>query len=163
MFFIFKIKHFQKIALALLLLILSNCQLKEPIKTHGINFLENRSKKILVNKSNKNDVLEILGPPSTKSSFDDNIWVYIETKKTSTSIFKLGKRNTEKNNILILQLDDLGLIKTKSFYDLAKMNEIEFSEKITSSGYQKNSYVYNLLTSLRHKINSPIERTKSKK
>mgnify|MGYP003313611834 CR=1 FL=1 len=90
-------------------------------------------------------------------------WVYIETKKTSTSIFKLGKRNTEKNNILILQLDDLGLIKTKNFYDLAKMNEIEFSEKITSSGYQKNSYVYNLLTSLRHKINSPIERTKSKK
>ena len=84
-------------------------------------------------------------------------------KKTSTSIFKIGKRNTEKNNILILQLDDLGLIKTKNFYDLAKMNEIEFSEEITSSGYQKNSYVYNLLTSLRHKINSPIERTKSKK
>ena len=152
-----------KIILIILFILISSCSTNKVVKNHGTSFIKSKSQDIVVNKSNKNDVLEILGPPSTKSSFDDNIWVYIETKKTSTSIFKLGKRNMEKNNILILQLDDLGLIKTKNFYDLAKMNEIEFSEKITSSGYQKNSYVYNLLTSLRHKINSPIERTKSKK
>ena len=44
MFFIFKIKHFKNNILSLIF-ILSNCQLKEPIKGHGINFLENRSKK----------------------------------------------------------------------------------------------------------------------
>ena len=117
-----------KIILIIVFILISSCSTNKVVKNHGTSFIKNKSKDLVVNKSNKNDVLEILGPPSTKSSFDDNIWVYIETKKTSTSIFKLGKRNTEKSNILILQLDDLGLIKTKNFYDLAKMNEIEFSE-----------------------------------
>ena len=99
-----------KIILIIIFILISSCSTNKVVKNHGTSFIKNKSKDLVVNKSNKNDVLEILGPPSTKSSFDDNIWVYIETKKTSTSIFKLGKRNTEKNNILILQLDDLGLI-----------------------------------------------------
>ena len=103
-----------KIILIIVFILISSCSTNKVVKNHGTSFIKNKSKDLVVNKSNKNDVLEILGPPSTKSSFDDNIWVYIETKKTSTSIFKLGKRNTEKNNILILQLDDLGLIKTKN-------------------------------------------------
>ena len=96
-----------KIILIIVFILISSCSTNKVVKNHGTSFIKNKSKDLVVNKSNKNDVLEILGPPSTKSSFDDNIWVYIETKKTSTSIFKLGKRNTEKNNILILQLDDL--------------------------------------------------------
>ena len=131
------------------------------VKNHGNSFIKSKSETLIVNKSNKNDILQILGPPSTKSSFDENIWVYIETKKINRSIFKLGKRKTEKNNILIINIDNFGLLKSKEFFNLAKMNDVEFTKKVTLSGYQKNSYVYNLLTSLRHKINSPIERTKS--
>ena len=97
-----------KIILIIIFILISSCSTNKVVKNHGTSFIKNKSKDLVVNKSNKNDILEILGPPSTKSSFDDNIWIYIETKKTSTSIFKLGKRNTEKNNILILQLNDLG-------------------------------------------------------
>ena len=151
-----------KIILIILFILISSCSTNKVVKNHGNSFIKSKSGELFINKSNKNDVLELLGPPSTKSSFNENLWIYIETKKTSTSIFKLGKRSTAKNNILIVQLDDLGLVKSKEFYDLEKMNDLQFSEKITSSAYQKDSFVYNLLTSLRNKINSPIERTKSK-
>ena len=144
------------------LIFISSCTTNKVVKNHGNSFVESKSKELTVDKSNKNDVLDVLGPPSTKSSFDNRVWIYIETKKTSTSIFKLGKKKTEKNNVLILQLNNMGLLKSIDFFDMAKMNDIEFTKKITSSEYQKNSYVYNLLTSLRHKINSPIERSKTK-
>ena len=44
-----------------LLTILTNCQLKEPKKIHGINFLENRESLLIVNKTNKNDVIKLIG------------------------------------------------------------------------------------------------------
>ena len=104
----------------------------------------------------------ILGPPSTKSSFNDKIWIYVERKEVSTSVFKLGKRKLKKNNVLVVELDDNGILLKKDLFDINKMNDVKFSEQITSSGYQKDSYVYNLLTSLRDKINSPIKRKRSK-
>ncbi len=151
-----------KKTLLILLILISSCSTNKVVKNHGSSLIKSKSEELIINRSNKNDILELLGPPSTKSSFNENLWIYIETKKVSTSIFRLGKRSTDKNNILIVQLDSIGLVKSKEFYDLEKMNNLQFSEKITSSAYQKDSFVYNLLTSLRNKINSPIERTRSK-
>ena len=116
---------------------------------------------MLIDKSNKNDIYELLGPPSIKSVFDNNTWIYIERKKESTSIFKLGKKKLKKNNVLVVEIDKKGLLKKKTFYDLNNMNDLDFDKSLTQSGYQKNSYVYSVLTSLRQKINSPIKRKKS--
>ena len=99
----------------ILLIFITSCTTNKVVKNHGNSFIKSKSEELIVNKSNKNDVLEILGPPSTKSSFDHNLWVYIETKKVSTTIFKLGKRKTQKNNILILHLNDLGLVESKEY------------------------------------------------
>ena len=81
--------------------------------------------------------------------------------KESTSIFKLGKKKLKKNNVLIVEIDNKGLLKKKILYNLNKMNDIDFDKSLTQSGYEKNSYVYSVLTSLRQKINSPIKRKKS--
>ena len=64
--------------LLLLLLFISSCQRKEIVKTHGISYLEKREKLIFVNKSNKNDTINIFGQPSTKGMTDENLWIYIE-------------------------------------------------------------------------------------
>ena len=105
----------------------------------------------------------LLGPPSTKSTFDNNLWIYLERKEVSTSIFKLGKKRLEKNNVLVIQLDDKGILSKKDLFDINKMNDLDFSRNITMSGYQKDTYVYNLLSSLREKINSPIKRKRANK
>ena len=147
--------------LLILLLIISSCSSNKVISNHGTRFIDIKSKKLLINESNKNDIYNLIGPPSIKSAFDSNTWIYIERVKENTSIFKLGAKKLKKNNVLIVEIGSKGLLKKKIFYDLTKMNDIEFDKSLTESGYEKNSYVYSVLTSLRQKINSPIKRKKS--
>ena len=137
---------------------ISGCSSNKVITSHGNTLIDVKSKKLVINVTNKNEILSILGPPSTISTFDENLWIYVETLKKSTSIFKLGDRKLEKSNVLIVKLNKEGILKKKDFFDLDKMNEVNFDETITMSDYDKNSYVYSLLTSLREKINSPVKR-----
>ena len=101
-----------------------------------------------------------LGNPSVKSNFNENLWIYIETKKTNQSIFKLGKKKIEKNNVLVIFLNELGIVSKKEFYDINNLNKLNFSKKTTTNIYEKDTYLYNLLTSLRNKINAPFKKEK---
>ena len=148
--------HYKIIYLVIFLLI-ANCNLKTASNIHGISALEIKSKNIIINKSNKNDVTGLLGPPSVRSNFDDNLWIYLETKKTNQTIFKLGKQKIEKNNVLVLQINKLGIVSKKEFYDVNNLKNMKFSKKNTENIYEKNTYLFNLLTSLREKINAPFK------
>ena len=136
---------------------MTSCNVKKSSNIYGITSLKNKSKNIIINKSNKNDVKNLLGPPSVKSNFDENLWIYIETKKTNQSIFKLGKQKIEKNNVLVINLNEIGIVSKKEFYDINNLNKIKFSKKTTENIYEKNTYLYNLLSSLRDKINAPFK------
>ena len=142
--------------------IISSCTSGKVINNHGNNLINITNSKLIVNKTNKNDIMDLLGPPSSKSSFNENIWIYIETKKQSTSLFKIGSRKLIKSNVLVVRLNERGVLKKKDYYNIDDMNKIKFSEQVTKSGYDKNSYVYGVLRSLRDKINSPIKRKSSK-
>ena len=142
--------------------IISSCSSGKVVNTHGNNLINITNSKLIVNKTNKNDIIDLLGPPSSKSSFNENIWIYIETKKQSTSLFKIGSRKLIKSNVLVVRLNERGVLKKKDYYNIDDMNKIKFSEQVTQSGYDKNSYVYGVLRSLRDKINSPIKRKSSK-
>ena len=85
--------------LLIILFFITSCNKKEILKTHGIAYLEKREKLIIINKSNKNDAIAILGQPSTKGMIDDNLWIYIERTSTRGSILKLGKNYLKKNNV----------------------------------------------------------------
>ena len=132
MFFIFKIKHYKSLILIVLITILSNCQLKDPIKGHGINFLENRSKKITINNSNKNDVINTLGNPHTKSIDDENLWFYFDRKLASGKMMKFGDMDLLENNVLVLNFDKYGIVKQKEFYSkvYTNFNSINRKSKI---------------------------------
>ena len=149
-----------KIIYFILFLLITNCNVKTASNIYGISSLESKSKKIIINKSNKNDLKVFLGSPSVKSNFNENLWIYIETKKTNQSIFKLGKKKIEKNNVLVIFLNDLGIVSKKEFYDIDNLNKLNFSKKTTDDIYEKDTYLYNLLTSLRDKINAPFKKAK---
>ena len=149
-----------KYILILILLFTLSCSLNKVKNNHGVLSLENKINKIEINKSNSNDIINIFGPPSTKSTFDNNIWIYIERKKENRSIFKLGNQKIVKNNVAILEINSKGILKKKEIYDLNKMNKYKFTEDITDNNYEKNSYIYGVLTSLREKINAPAKRKK---
>ena len=137
-----------------------SCNINKVKNNHGVLSLENKFNKIQINKSNSNDIINIFGPPSTKSTFDNKVWIYIERKKTNRSIFKLGNQKIEKNNVVVLEINKKGILSKKEIYDIANMNKYEFSKKKTSKKYGKDSYIYGVLTSLREKINAPSKRKK---
>ena len=146
-----------KILLFTLFFILS-CTTNKVVKHHGVHFLDKKQQKLEINSTNKNDVINLLGEPSTKSSFDNDVWIYIERKISTGSIFKLGKEKLIKNNVLVLEIDDMGLLADIKFYDKNTMNDIEFVSRSTDSAYKKRSFVYDFLSSMRQKINEPMKK-----
>ena len=155
---------FHKILLIILFLIISGCSASKINKSHGVVGIEDKFSLLKLNEDNSNDIISLIGPPSTKSKFDKNLWIYIERKKVKKSIFKLGKEKYVSNNVLVLKIDNKGLLKDKKIYKLDDMNDnYKFSEDITTISYKNNSFIYNLLSSIKQRINAPAQRgTKNK-
>jgi outer membrane protein assembly factor BamE (lipoprotein component of BamABCDE complex) len=150
MFFSFKY-HINKILL-LSFLILVNCQLQQPLKTHGIIYLENRAKKLELNTSNKNDVIKILGQPQVKDEDNENTWIYFERILTKGNYHKLGQHVLKENNILVLSFDKYGVLNELNFLDKENINKIAFSEKETTNELAQKSFVEKFLQSIRQKM-----------
>ena len=150
MFFCFK-NHFNRLFIVLFI-ILAACQLQEPTKNHGIVFLKNRSDQLILNKSNKNDVIRIIGQPHSKSINDDNIWIYLERTLTKGKYHKLGQHVLKKNDTLVLKFDKFGILKSKKIYNKDDTNKIAFSRKETRNELSKDSFVESFLQSLKQKM-----------
>ena len=133
----------------------SNCTLDKVINDHGTKFIDEKEKKLIVNSTNKNDIIKLLGPPSTKSMFDNDVWIYIERNKAKRSLLSIGAEKTYTNNVLVLEIDNKGLLVKKELHQIDKMNKINFSNDKTTVNYSKNSFTYDFLNSLRQKINNP--------
>ena len=152
----------KKILFLYIVLFLSNCTLNKVVQHHGVHNLEKKQIKLKVNNSNKNDILKIIGPPSTKSSFENDVFIYIERKTSSSKLTKLGKKKLLVNNVLVLEINNKGILIDKKFYDKNSMQEIEFVENTTTTDYSKRSFIYNFLSSLRTKIDDPLGKKRSK-
>ena len=134
------------------LIFFTGCQRNKVIKTHGIAYLDKREKLIVVNKSNKNDAIGVLGLPATKGMTDDNLWIYIETTKARGKLLKLGRSYLKKNNVLILEFNKYGVLSKKEFYDKESMKQINFAKAITENDVKKENFIYSFLSSLRQKM-----------
>ena len=145
-----------RIVLLVIFLFVVNCKFNKIVDSHGTHYLEKKEKELTINISNKNDIISLLGPPSTKSKFDNDLWIYIERKKTRSTLIKLGKKKIYVNNVLLLEIDNKGLLAKKEFFDIEDMNKIDFVKGETEITYSKRSFVYDFLSSMRQKVNDPL-------
>ena len=151
MFSFFK-NHFIKIIIVFI--ILSGCKLQEPLKTHGIVYLENRANKLIINKSNKNDVIKIFGQPQIKDSDNIDTWIYLERILTKGKYHKLGKHIVKQNNVLILDFNKYGILKNKKLLNKEDINQIKFSKKNTENELSQKNFIRSFLESIRQKMYS---------
>ena len=144
--------------------IVSNCTFKPVVKHHGVPFLEKKQLELTINESNKNDIIKILGNPSTTSKFDNDVWIYIERKQTQSKLKNLGRMKIFKNDVLVLEIDSYGILKKKEFYNKEDMENVKIVEATTEAGFKKNSFIYDFMSSMRQKINDPLgQRAKKRK
>ena len=147
-------KFHKNITLIPLFITLVCCQLKEPVKNHGILFLENRSNQLKISQSNKNDVIKLICNPHTISFNNNNDWIYIERTLTKGSFHKLGQNVLKTNNVLVLNFDKYGILKNKVFLDKNEINKLNFSKKITENNLSKKSFMQSFLGSIKTKMYS---------
>ena len=123
---------------------------------HGVPFLEKKQSSLIINKTNKNDIKKILGNPSTKSKFDNDIWIYIERRQTQSALKNLGKMKINQNNVLVLELNNYGILTKKNFYNKDDMNDLKIAKSTTEAGFKRNSFIYDFVSSMRQKVNDPL-------
>jgi outer membrane protein assembly factor BamE (lipoprotein component of BamABCDE complex) len=153
----------KKITLFIILFLFSsNCTLNKVINHHGVNYLEKKQEKLLVNSSNINDARKLLGPPSTKSKFDTDLWIYIERKTSSSRLTKLGKKKLLVNNVLLVEFNTRGLLVKKTLLTKDNMEKLTFEESVTGMAFLKRSFAYDFLSTIRNKINDPLGKKKSR-
>ena len=145
-------KHYKKLYIILFLFVLNNCQLKEANKPHGINFLDNREKVLIVGKTNKNDVVKLIGNPHSTSIISENTWIYFERTITRGKLIKLGQNVLKENNVLELRFNKYGILNSKKIYNKKNMNEVKYSKKQTENDITKKSFVGKFLSSIRQKM-----------
>ena len=143
-----------------MLVFTTNCGFKKRVDHHGVHLLKKKSDLIIVSETNKNDIIKILGPPSVISTFNNDLYFYIERKTTTDRIIKWGKMKYLENNVLVLEVDNRGILLDKQFFDLKKMKNIKIVSKETTVDYQKQSFIYDFLSSMRQKINDPLGKRK---
>ncbi len=152
----------KKIIIISFFFVLTQCSINKVVLHHGVHNLEKKQTKLKVNYSNKNDIISLIGPPSTKSTFDNDIFIYVERKTSSSKLTKLGKKKLLANNVLVLEINNAGILQYKKFYNLDDMKKIKFEENITAVNYSKKSFIYNFLSSMRQKIDDPLGKKRIK-
>ena len=149
--------------LILSFILLSSFSLNAVVQHHGVHNLEKKQSKLKINYTNKNDIIKLIGPPSSKSTFDNDIFIYIERKTSGSKLSKFGKKRLIENNVLVLEINREGILLSKNFYDKNDMNNISFNENITGVNYSKRSFIYSFLNSVRQKIDDPLGKKRIKK
>ena len=144
------------------MLILASCSLEKKILHHGVHNLEKKQEKLKINETNSNEILNIIGPPSTISSFNNDLYFYIEKKTSSSKITSLGKKELITNNVLILELDNKGILLSKKFYNKEDMEKLKIDETITGLNISKKSFIETFLSSLIQKIDDPLGKKRVK-
>ena len=145
-----------RIILLIIFVFVANCKFDKIVNSHCVHYLDIKQKELIVQFSNKNDIIQLLGPPATKSKFNNDLWIYIERKKTRTTLLKLGKKKIFSNNVLLLEIDNKGLLAKKDFFDINDMKKINFSDGKTENTESKKSFVYDFLSSMRQRMNDPL-------
>ena len=151
---------FIKLFYLLIFIITINCSGNKVSNYHGVKSLETKFQIIHLNKTNKNDLISLIGPPSIKSDFNNNKWFYLERQKSNQSLFKLGAQKIKKNNILVVELNDVGILINKKLLNLSNMNDVKYLKAETNKEFKNKNAVYDALSSLREKINAPLRNKK---
>ena len=145
-----------KILIIILTIFLTSCKLNKVVNHHGIHNLEVKSKKLLVDNTNINEIDKLLGPASSTSYFDNKVMFYLERKTSNSKLHRLGKKKLITNNVLLLEVNDRGILISKKFFNKEDLNKMDFSKKITNVDVGKQSFIYKTLSGVRAKINDPL-------
>jgi len=100
-------------------LALGACEL--PVQVHGSLPNDEELARIEPGKQGRADIVNLLGPPSVRSSFQDRTWYYVGQKQTQFAFFA---PNIRERNVLVLRFDDRDRLTGKKLYTMADAQDV---------------------------------------
>ena len=139
------LKIILKITFTILFFQLNSCGLKV-VENHGQIYGKNLDlDEFQIGKTTKNEIVELLGSPSTTSNFDnEQSWIYISSE-FKKFVFLDGSNTDQK--ILILSFNE-NTLKNKEILSKNDINSIQYEENVTDSRGKKISWIRNFFTNL---------------
>ena len=144
------------IKLFIIFIFISNCSINKVVNHHGVYNLKKKNDKLEILTTNTNDVIVQLGLPSTKSTFDNDVWIYLERRTTSSELKTFGRKKLLINNVLVLEFNSKGLLVEKKFLSIEDMNDLKIVTKKTLVSNKKDTFINSTIRNLRQKINDPL-------
>ena len=139
------LKIILKIIFAILFFQLNSCGLKV-VENHGQIYEKNINfKELQVGKTTRNEIVQLLGSPSTTSNFDDEqSWIYINSE-FKRFVFLDGSNTDQK--ILILSFNQ-NTLKNKELLSKNDINNIEYEKTLTDSRGKKVNWIKDFFSNL---------------
>jgi outer membrane protein assembly factor BamE (lipoprotein component of BamABCDE complex) len=78
----------------------------------------------------RQDIIDLLGSPSTVSTFEDRRWYYIGQKTHQVAFMK---PEVLDRNVLVITFDDAGVVEGTEHYDMADAQEVDPVDRETPS------------------------------
>ncbi|MFN7038120.1 MAG: outer membrane protein assembly factor BamE [Alphaproteobacteria bacterium] len=114
-------------------------------KTKGFYFVKSNFALVKEQINNKQDALNILGSPSSVSSFGGETWYYISSKEESVAFFN---PKLIEQYVIALKFDNNDNLSDIKQYDLKDGVEIEFKEDFTHTGGDKRGVIKNMINNM---------------
>lgn len=139
----------KKICGLLVLVIISACSPKEEDRGY-VNFA-NWKEDIKIGQTSKQEVIDKFGSPSATSSFGNEEWFYITTKKESYAFLK--PKITE-HDIADIEFDSAGIVSSVKFYNKDDAKQVALVKRITPTEGHSITFIDQTLGNL-GRFNSP--------
>lgn len=124
--------------LALLMLGTSACTVVRPIeRNHGYLAETKAFDSIEVGKDTKATLTQRLGSPSSKGTFDPNVWYYISHKEQRFAFFN---PDTVKRDILEIRFDKNGRVAALKRYDVDDGRQFAYVDRETPTRGKELSF-----------------------
>ena len=139
------LKIILKIIFTILFFQLNSCGLKV-VENHGQIYGKNLDlDELQIGKTTKNEIVELLGSPSTTSNFDnEQSWIYISSE-FKKFVFLDGSNTDQK--ILILSFNQ-NTLNNKELLLKDDINNIEHEETVTDSKGKNMNWIKEFFTNL---------------
>ena len=121
-------------------LLLGACEL--PVQVHGNLPDDAELARIEPGKQGRADIVNLLGPPSVRSSFKDSTWYYVGQKQTQFAFFA---PNIKERNVLVLKFDEQDRLTAKQIYTMADARKIDPVDRETPTEGRDLTIVQQLL------------------
>ena len=106
----------------------------------------------MIGKTNKNDIIKLIGHPHTVSIKEENTWIYFERTITRGKLTKLGQNILKENNVLKLKFNKYGVLSDKKILNKENMTNVKYSKKETINKVNQSSFVGKFLSSVKQKM-----------